>query len=83
MSDQPHEAWKSVHRMLDIAIAGYLKAHPGRMPSTITVMELVQWSFEQTKPKTALQIQREAERIELERQEFLKSVIPDRSEPAT
>jgi hypothetical protein len=40
---------KELHKYFDELLACYLEHNPGKGPSTTTVMELMQWSFEQTK----------------------------------
>jgi hypothetical protein len=40
--------WELLHRALDELLADYLIDHPQSRPSTITVLELLEWSRQQT-----------------------------------
>lgn len=48
MADKPKLSTLERHALLDELVAAYLAAHPAALPSTITVLELIQWSHAQT-----------------------------------
>lgn len=56
ISEQEHrKAHVELHRKLDELVADYLLHNPGKLPSTTTLMELMQWSHGQTTHPTPLE----------------------------
>jgi hypothetical protein len=50
MTDEQHRARHGeLHQALDELIAGWAMHNPGKMYSSSTIMDLMQWSFEQTR----------------------------------
>ncbi len=50
---QAHQArHKELHSSLDELFADYLSQHTGKLPSNTTVLELLQWSYQQAKEPT-------------------------------
>lgn len=43
---------KELYNNLDELYADYLAQHTGKLPSNTTVLELLQWSYQQTKEPT-------------------------------
>jgi len=43
-----------LHQMLDELLADYLFHNRNKLPSNTTILELMQWSFEQTRIPTVL-----------------------------
>lgn len=52
MSDAHKQRHFKLHHYLDELCADYLVQHPGKLPSTTTMIELMQWSCEQMKNPT-------------------------------
>ncbi len=52
--DEHRERHKVLHEHFDELIADYLGQNPGKLPTSTTMMELIQWSFRQTKMPTEL-----------------------------
>lgn len=46
--NERREYHRRLHDALDRLMAGYLRAHPDKRPSTTTLEELMEWSFLQT-----------------------------------
>ena len=46
------ERHKELHNSLDELYADYLAQNPGKLPSNTTVLELLHWSYQQTKEPT-------------------------------
>lgn len=44
----------TLHREFDELLADYLQHHPGALPTTIPLIDLMKWSFEQTRNPTEL-----------------------------
>lgn len=55
MTTKEHkERHEYLHKRLDELAADYMRHNPGKLLSTTTVMELVQWSYQQTQKPTPL-----------------------------
>jgi hypothetical protein len=53
MTHEQHKArHRELHEAFDELIADYLRWHRGSLPSTTTCMDLMKWSFDQTKEPT-------------------------------
>ncbi len=53
MTDEQHKLrHETLHRMLDELVADYIDQHPGKRLSDLTVIELIEWSYTQTKTPT-------------------------------
>jgi hypothetical protein len=44
---------KALHEALDLLLAQYLAANPKGLPSTLTVLELVRWSYARVQAQKA------------------------------
>lgn len=53
--DEIREAHVRAHQSFDWLMAAYLIHNRGKLPSTTTLTELMEWSFEQTKERDATQ----------------------------
>jgi hypothetical protein len=55
MNDKEHkERHELLHRMLDELLADFL-AQTGKLPSQVSVVELMEWSYQQTLQPTPLE----------------------------
>jgi len=48
MTEQEHKEWHiEKHKQLDMLLGDWIE-HSGKLPSTSTVMEFLEWSYQQT-----------------------------------